>query len=75
MWAGSQGTFDFVAYGFRQLGTSMFSKNANKYHDYPEYLSSKKTERENSPYIYLPFIVVSFLYAIALIVLEIIYHS
>lgn len=75
IWLSSQGTFDLLAYGFKQMFTSMFNKNANKYHDYADYHEQKNIARVSMPKTYFSFLFVGLLFGIALAVLEIIYHA
>lgn len=60
------GTFDSMAYGFSQWGSSMFSKKPNKYHDFNEYKQQKVAKRSSSAKAYasmlfstIPFFVVT----------------
>lgn len=75
MAVGHYGMFDGIAYGFRQLFTSAFSKKANKLNDFPGYVQQKRIVREHSPIIGLSFVAVSLVFLIVLIILEIIYHQ
>ena len=69
----SQGFFDIFGYGFRQMFTSMFAKGANKYNNYSEYVESKNTVRVSSPRIYVAFLLVDSIFAIATLVLFILF--
>ena len=75
IWLSSQGAFDLLAYGFKQMFTSMFNKSANRYNDYAEYHDAKNTSRISAPRTYFAFLFVGVLFGIALAVLEIIYHA
>ena len=75
IWLSSQGAFDLLAYGFKQMFTSMFNKNANKYNDYADYHEQKTLARTSMPRTYFSFLFVGLLFGIALAVLEIIYHA
>ena len=72
MWLANLGTFDLIAYGFKQLFTSAFAKKANKYNDYGGYLQDKRVSRSTSANLHYSFIFVSFLFGIALAILAII---
>ena len=69
------GAFDTFAFGFKQLGTMIFAKDARKEGPYHEYKENMATKRQDSSYNFVIVIFVGLLFAIALIVLEIVYHS
>lgn len=69
------GAFDTFAYGFIQLGHAMFSKNPRKYANMADYKQAKYDQRKTKNKTYIATLIVSSLFLIALIVLEIIYHS
>lgn len=69
------GTFDTFAYGFMQLGSSMFGRQPKKYNDMVEYKQAKYDERKEKSKYYFAIMIVGALFFIATIVLEIIYHS
>ena len=69
------GAFDTFAYGFLQLGHVMFSKNPRKYNSMADYKQAKYDARKEKRNYYIPMLIVTGLFAIALIVLEIIYHT
>lgn len=75
MWLAELGSFDSLAYGFKQLFTTQFAKKANKYNDYAGYLQEKKAVRAHSPHLYFAFIFTSLIFGIALAILEIILHT
>ncbi|MBQ0009137.1 MAG: DUF3899 domain-containing protein [Firmicutes bacterium] len=54
-----EGFFDIFAYGFKQLGNSLFSKSAHAYNDYPGYREDKKTKRASSPKIFVSVLIVA----------------
>ena len=72
------GAFDTMSYGFRQMFSSMFSKDANRYNDMVEYKQDKNAKRQRSSYYYVVMMIISVLFFIAFIVLEIykvqVYH-
>ena len=65
------GAFDTMSYGFKQLFTSMFAKEANKYHDMVEYKEEQDKKRKTSSHYYVPMMLVSLLFFLAFIALEI----
>lgn len=75
MWLANLGAFDTLSYGFMQLFTSAFAKKANKYNDYAGWSHHKKMSRSTSAHLHFSFILVGLLFAIGIIVVEIIIHS
>ena len=75
MWVESFGTFDMVAYGFKQMFASFFSRKANKYNDLYSYKQDKNLKRESSAKLYLSVLTSSIIFIIALFVLYIIYRT
>lgn len=69
------GAFDTFAFGFKQLGTMIFAKDARKEGPYHEYKENMAIKRQDSSYNFVIVIFVGLLFAIALVVLEIVYHS
>ena len=65
------GAFDTMSYGFRQMFSSMFAKEANKYNDMVEYKQDKNAKRARSSYYYVVMMIVSVFFFIAFIALEI----
>ena len=65
------GAFDTMSYGFRQLFSSMFSKDANRYNDMVEYKEAKDVTRKNASHYYVIMMIVSILFFIAYIALSI----
>ena len=74
MWVHSQGAFDTLAYGFKQMFTSFFSKTPNKYNDMYSYKQAKIEKRESSPKIYFAMLFAAIIFGLAIIALEIVYH-
>ena len=70
---GFLGVFDMVAFGFKQLGSTMFAKNPRRDGTYQDYKQVKADKRADSSYYFVPIIVAGMLYLIAFLVLEIIY--
>lgn len=69
------GAFDTFAFGFKQLGSMIFAKDARKEGPYHEYKENMAVKRQDSSYNFVTMIAVGLLLMVALIVLEIIYHS
>ncbi|MBO4703293.1 MAG: DUF3899 domain-containing protein [Bacilli bacterium] len=69
------GAFDTFSFGFKQLGTMMFSKDPRKENSYQEYREDKILRRSNSSYNFVIVILTGSLLSISIIVLEIIYHA
>lgn len=70
----SQGAFDTIAYGFKQMFTSFVARKPNKYNDMYSYKQAKTEKREHSPRIYFAILFASSIFVLAVIVLEIVYH-
>ena len=66
------GAFDTFSYGFTQMFSSMFSKEANKYHDMVAYKEEKNTKRSSSAKTYYSLLLASLFFLIAFIILEIV---
>ena len=73
-WVNSQGAFDTLAYGFKQMFTSFFSRKPNKYNDMYSYKQAKIEKRESSPKSFIAMLFAAIIFVVAIIVLEIIYH-
>lgn len=69
------GAFDTFAYGFMQVGAMMFSNNPRKYNSMSDYKQAKSEKRKEKLKVYIPMLIVTFLFVIAVVVLEIIYHT
>ena len=63
------GFFDIFSYGFKQLGASMFNKNASKYNDYPGYRQQINAVRVKRSKYYISILLVGLLYVIAAIIM------
>ena len=68
------GAFDTFIFGFKQMVTSMFSKDPNVYNSMADYKLAKYDERKKKKMTYLMFFLAGFIFLIGLIVLEIIFH-
>lgn len=69
------GFFDFVSYGFKQLGSQLFSKNPNEHNDFVSYKTEKNALREKRTKYYLGFIFVGLAFLVASIVLLILFNN
>lgn len=66
------GAFDTFAFGFKQLLTSMFNRNPNAYNSLADYRIQKYDERKNKKKTYLMLFLAGAVYALAIVILEII---
>lgn len=69
------GAFDTFAYGFKQLGTTIFRNQPTKYNDMAEYKQECYEKRKTKTKYFLFVILAGLLYCIAGGILEIIFHS
>ena len=74
-WMAHLGAFDTFAFGFKQLGSMLFAKDARKDGKYEDYKQAKTEKRVNSSYNFVAIILAGLLICIALLVLEIIYKT
>lgn len=74
-WMHHLGAFDTFVFGFKQLGSMMFSKDPRKEGTYAEYREKKTEIRSNSSYNFIAIIFAGILLSIALLVLDIIYNA
>ena len=75
MWVNHLGAFDMFAFGFKQLGSMLFAKDARRDGTYQEYREGKSEKRNQSSYNFASVIFAGLFLSIAIIVLEIIYKS
>ena len=75
MWVSHLGAFDTFVFGFKQLGSMFFAKDARRDGNYADYKQNKAETRANSSYNFVAVIAAGLFLSIALIVLEIIYHT
>ncbi len=68
------GAFDLFVFGFKQLGSAIFSKDPRRDGPYAEYREKKIEKRNTSPHVFIAIIAAGLVLLIAAIVLEIIYH-
>lgn len=69
------GTFDIFAFGFKQMGSMLFARDARRDGHFADYRENKTTKRTNSAYIFVSVIFAGILTAISVAVLYIIYQS
>ena len=72
LWMSHLGAFDTFAFGFKQLGTSMFGKKGNETKDFAGYKEQNRIKREEQPKIFLPILIAGLVFLLAMIVLRII---
>ena len=75
MWVSHLGAFDTFVFGFKQLGSMFFAKDARRDGNYADYKQNKAEARANSSYNFVVVIAAGLLLLIAVAVLEIIYHA
>ena len=75
LWMAHLGAFDTFAFGFKQLGSMLFARDARRDGKFQDYRREKAIKRNNSSYNFLAVIAAGLLLCIALIVLEIIYKT
>lgn len=63
------GFFDIFSYGFKQLGASMFNKNATKYNDYPGYKQEMNNTRIKKSKYYISILLIGLLFIVAAIIM------
>ena len=75
MFASSEGFFDFVSYGFKQMGAMLFSKEPSHYNDFPGYKEHKAEQRKSRSHYYVIVIIVSALLLIAYFILRLVFKD
>ena len=75
LFLGRLGAFDIFAFGFKQVANITFSKKVKTKYTYIEYRDEKNTKRAKASHYYLGMLFVALLFIIAVVVLEIIYHT
>ena len=73
-WMAHLGAFDLFAFGFKQLGSMLFARDARRDGTFVEYRDNKVEKRRESSYNFIAVIVAGLLLCIALIVLDIVYN-
>ena len=74
-WMHHLGAFDTFVFGFKQLGSMFFAKDARRDGTYAEYREKKIETRTNSSYNFIAIIFAGLLLCIALVVLDIVYNA
>ena len=74
-WMAHLGAFDMFSFGFKQLGSMLFAKDARRDGTFQEYKENKAAKRDNSSYNFVMVIFAGLLLSISIIVLEIIYRA
>ena len=74
-WMAHLGAFDTFAFGFKQLGSMLFAKDARRDGTYADYREAKKEKRNDSSYNFVSIIIAGLVLSIVLLVLEIIYKT
>ena len=69
------GTFDLFAFGFKQMGSMLFAKDARKEGHYQDYREDKIAKRSHSSFIFVSVIFAGILGLISIVVLQIIYNT
>ena len=74
-WMAHLGAFDTFAFGFKQLGSMLFAKDARRDGTYADYREARKEKRNDSSYNFVSIIIAGLVLSIVLLVLEIIYKT
>ena len=69
------GAFDTFVFGFKQLGSAIFAKDARRDGKYSDYRQEKTEKRKNSSYVFISIVAAGLTILIAALILEIIYHT
>ena len=75
MWLAHMGTFDIFIFGFKQMGSFLFAKDARKEGHYQDYREDKIAKRSHSSFIFVSVIFAGILGLISIVVLQIIYNT
>lgn len=70
-----QGFFDIFSYGFKQMGSMMFSRKPNENNDFAKYQQDKRISREKKSKYYLVIVAVGVLFVTAFIIIKLIFDS
>ena len=73
IWITREGFFDIFSYGFKQFGTTLFGKKANKYNDFSGYKEYKNIDREKRSKYYLAVGAVGLLFLTLTLIFYLIY--
>lgn len=72
MYVARQGFFDIFSYGFKQMGSQIFSKNPNEFNNFSEYKAASNQIRERKSNYYISFIIVGCAFLLATFIITII---
>lgn len=75
MWVAREGFFDFLSYGFKQMGAMIFTKDPNSLKDFPGYKEDKRNVRKFASKYFVIVAFVGLLFVIAFIILRIIWKD
>ena len=68
-WISKEGFFDLLSFGFKQLGSMIFSKKPSEYNDYPGYKEMMAEKRKSSSNYFIAIAIVGVLYLIATLII------
>ena len=71
--SGNFGVFDIFAFGFKQLGSMLFAKNPIRDGNFVDYKQEKAEKRSDSSYGFVAVVAAGLVFAIALVILDIVY--
>lgn len=71
MCVGREGFFDIFAYGFKQVGSQIFSSKPNEFNNYAEYKENSNKIREKKSKYYVSFILVGCAFLLATFVITV----
>ena len=69
-----QGFFDFASYGFKQLGSMIFGRVPNAYHDYPSYKEFKEENRKGGSHFYITILIIGLLFIASYFILKLFFE-
>ena len=72
-WMAHFGVFDIFAFGFKQLGSMLFAKNPIRDGNFVDYKQEKAEKRSDSSYGFVAVVAAGLIFAIALVILDIVY--
>ena len=75
MFVAREGFFDFAAYGFKQMGAMIFTKQPSQYNDFPGYKEYKVQQRKFRSHYYVIILIVSALLFVTYIALRLVYKD
>jgi len=73
IWVAREGFFDIFSYGFRQLGTTMFSKKPNEFNNFASYKEMKNEVRDKRPKYYFSVAAIGVLFLVTTLILFLVY--